>query len=245
MCLAPGLCNDSDIMPLFPPTPDGTLSFGDWVNYCFDRESDSWHYGCMDDYPNAEGFPTSTDWYCPDPATLCAYLTRLFTRPGILLHRFSGDQLNWGFWFIFGTGYMQVRLDRSLPEAGRVALVESILPLYDKLFLTLCGDSITDETKPHPAASACFMMWDMDCLWPPEEPEFAAIREAQFRVLEEALRIPSNAVRESALHGLGDTHYLSDPARVAAIIDRFLGNNLWISERLRNYALAARVGRIP
>jgi hypothetical protein len=233
-------------MPQHPPTPDGMLSFGDWVNYCFDRENDSWHWHLMDDHLDAEGLPTSGNWYRPDAVTVCAYLTRLFTRPGILIHRFSGDQLNWGFWFILGvsSSYLQVRLEPAVPERDRVVLVESLLSLYREFFAPLCGDSTSDDDEGHAVGMACYMMWDMDCLWPPRQPEFAAIKEAQYRVLEQALHIPSNAVRESALHGLGDTHYLADPVRVASIIDRFLGENPRIPNRLREYAMAARQGRV-
>jgi hypothetical protein len=222
------------------------LTFGEWVNYCFDRQNDTWHWTMMEDVPDAEGFPTPGNWYAPDPKTLCEYLTRLFRRPGILIHRFSGDQLNWGFWFILGIGssYMQVRLDRTVPESDRVALVEAILTLYRELFAPLCDDSTSDDDERHPVGMACYMMWDMDCLWPPDGPEFAAIKDAQYRVLAEALRIKSGAVRESALHGLGDTHYLTDPERVRSIIDAFLEENPRIPDRLREYALAARVGRV-
>ena len=84
-------------MRAYPPTADGKLTFGEWVNYCFDRPSDTWHWTMLGDVLDADGSATPSDWYRPDAGTLCDHLTRLFRRPGILLHRFTGDQLNWVF----------------------------------------------------------------------------------------------------------------------------------------------------
>lgn len=233
-------------MPEFRPTSDGTLTYEQWLDYCFDRGSDGWTSEQFEDIRDEYGVPVWKDWYRPSAARLCADLTRLFRGARALVGRYTPEQLDRGFWYVLGigSGYLGVRLDTTVSEAARIELVESIFDLYEQLFAPLCGDAIEEGEPSHPVSSACFMMWDMDCLWPPREPEFASIKEAQYRVLERSLSIGSDAVRQSALHGLGDTHYLADPERVRCIIDRFLAAHTELRPELLQYALDAREGHV-
>jgi hypothetical protein len=228
------------------PTSDGRLTYEQWVAYCFDRDQRDWYWAQFADAQDEYGNPLDRDWYRPAPDVLCEYLTTFFRDPSGIADRYSRDQIAWATWFIFGIGsaWMWVRLDRSVPEAARVALVGSIYDAYERLYAPLCAGLEGVDAKEDPLAIACFMIWDMDCLWPPDEQGFAAIKDAQYRVLERSLEIPSNVVRKSALHGLGDTHYLTDPGRVAAIIDRFLVANPVLPGSLFDYAIDARAGNV-
>jgi hypothetical protein len=63
-------------------------------------------------------------------------------------------------------------------------------------------------------------------------------------VMARTLRLESEACREGVLHGLGHWHG-TYPERTEAIIDAWLSEQPRISQELREYAMAARIGHIP
>jgi hypothetical protein len=66
--------------------------------------------------------------------------------------------------------------------------------------------------------------------------------DAEFlEVMRQALALPHDACRESALHGLGHWHR-AYPSQTTGIIDEFLARNGDVRDELRSYALAARCG---
>jgi len=232
-------------LPDILPTPDGKLTYEQWVRYIFDRDSAQWYWEKFLDLGNEWGEPLEKHWYRRDSTVLCEYLTRLFREPDAVSVKYSRDQIASATWFIFGSSaWMTVRLEPSVPESARVELVDSIHHVYRRLYAPLCAGLERVEINKDPLAIACYMIWDMDCLWPPKEPELAGIKEAQYRVLEQSLTIRSDVVRRSALHGLGDTHYRADPERVAAIIDRFLIANAELPGFIFDYAIDARTGNV-
>jgi hypothetical protein len=88
------------------------------------------------------------------------------------------------------------------------------------------------------------MFWDIVPVHgQPSEPEFADLDHSLLAVMTEILSLPSDASRESALHGLG--HWQSAyPAEVEQIINSFLAANPTIRPELRLYAEQARSGNV-
>lgn len=100
---------------------------------------------------------------------------------------------------------------------------------------------ILDEVGDSALDRVCYMWWD---IFP-----FAigmngltALDRALLDVMKQQLTIDHDAVRESALHGLG--HIVSPRESAVQIIDAFLDSHPRIRPELRQYALDARAGGI-
>jgi hypothetical protein len=84
----------------------------------------------------------SKEWYWNsevtfDPAKFCAYYTRLFREPEILLGRFSSVQLEEGFWgMISGTEWSLPHLlwETEIPFSQREECVRAMLDLFNRFF---------------------------------------------------------------------------------------------------------------
>jgi hypothetical protein len=237
-------------MPNHPPTPDGTLDFDSWVRYCFDRETRYWYFEDFADLRDEQDFPRSLDWYSPSSTILCDYATRLFRNAPYLLRSYNPNQLEWGFWYVFGAecGTFYTITDESVPLQTRLGLAESLVPLYRDFFAPLCGNALAHRDEPAPpVANACYMLWDHACLWYREGSESSEVELKQLDVLQRMLSIDSDAVREAALHGLGHA-VLMRPSLVEPIIDAFLLSPLVTRGTCRpelvEYAKQARSGNV-
>ncbi len=218
------------------------LSYDDWVRYCFDREvkKPEWYWQ-YDENGDA-------DWYCPTPSLLASYLCRLFKRSGDLLDQYSQEQVAQGLYFICssGSGYLQTAREGSVSKEDQINWIKSVSHLYTDLFSKACshyyGHLDQGPEKPKPLNSLCYMFWDLDCLegaamFPGEE----YLVEPIFEVLCCALKQPSPACIESALHGLGHLE-IYHPDRVHKLIGDFLGSHADATAELTAYAERALKG---
>jgi len=221
-----------------PPT------FEQWIENAFagvpwEREPLFWQI------ENPDG-TASNKYYCPLAPVLAEYLARLFGNPEPLIDRYSGDQLNKGFWFIAGieSSYFHTAREPNVPLDLQVRWVTAIGTLYEKLFAPLCTPHLghLNEGPAHPLNSAVYMFWDMDTLGPDDE-RAPHLTEPIFNILERALSLDSVACQESALHGLGENES-THPERVRQIIDAYLRNNPGLPDDLREYAEDAREGNV-
>jgi hypothetical protein len=83
----------------------------------------------------------------------------------------------------------------------------------------------------------------MPILGKPEEPGRGEVSVSCLELMRMTLDLDSDACRESALHGLGHWH-LHYPTQVEAIIERFLDRHPDLRSELKEYACAARAGRV-
>ena len=212
------------------------IQFDDWVAWVFDRPvpDPGWPLGGR------------TDWNVLTPSLSLEYLRRLFEESGELLRQFSDAQVNKGVFFCIDPGFSDYAfslLDRTLLWAPRLRCVRSILRLFE-FFAARCSPHLShlDELGANPLNSICYMFWDILPIYGhSDEPAFANLDHALLAVMTETLRLPCDACREGALHGLG--HWQSDyPNEVQQIIDRFLAENPMIRPELRRYAESARWG---
>jgi hypothetical protein len=193
------------------------LTFEEWILFTFDHsvEGPVWYHAFDDDL-----------WDGPAAVTI-AYLTQLFTEPDPALDGYSDEQIGQGLWYLVGFGagdYLRTLLDPTVPLADRLTCIAAIPTLFDKLIAPRVGDHLGHLDRGHtpPLAGAAYMWWDIAPLGgDPNDDELAAINEACLDAMERVLHLPSDACRESALHGLG--HWSdSYPKRCLAIIERFL-----------------------
>ena len=216
-----------------PPAPVPALDFAEWVQYLFDNP------------PDYRWFDRITAWDDLPSGVLVRYLTRLFMEAGTVLAPFSDVQINQTLWFLVGEGSdgAWVLFDEAVPWAERRACLEATIALFTDCFLTRCTPTLSHLDEPASALnSICYMWWDLFPTWgAPEDPRRAELDALVLSLLERILELPSDACRESALHGLG--HWMSHyPERVVGIVDAWLRRQPEIRPALRTYALAARCG---
>ncbi|MCX7426064.1 MAG: hypothetical protein NTW96_10650 [Planctomycetia bacterium] len=214
------------------------LDFEHWVLHVFDHPvtDPQWY------------FQIDQETWDGEPLTTVQYVTRLFESPERLLKDFSREQLEQGFWYLAGAGqpFMLALLDECVPWPVRERGLRSIQTLYEKFFAVACTDELGHlcKTASTPVNGACYMWWD---LFPshgnPEDPSRHEEDHAILKVMRSILDIPSEACRESALHGLGHWH-LHYPEIVRQIVDEFLETTPEMSPPLWEYALAARMGEV-
>ncbi|MEM6528845.1 MAG: hypothetical protein AAF653_11165 [Chloroflexota bacterium] len=109
---------------------------------------------------------------------------------------------------------------------------------------------MADNDSPenlNPLWYTCLMWWDINgfrWFFPNRMTDRRkALDPIALEVMSDTLRIPNEACRHGALHGLGHMHE-QYPERVTDIIDRFLAVHTDISTELRGYAVAARAGNV-
>lgn len=218
-------------------SPLTDLSFDAWVEHVFDHAvgGPQWYWG-----------PEADFWNGP-PAVTVEYLTRLFRDADTILEWYADAQIDQGFWYMFsGCTLFNDLLDGHVAEDARLACVESIFALYEKLFAPRCaaelGHSMRSGDRPHPLNTTCYMFWDLFPTWgSPDEAGMRAFDAACLDVMKRTLALDSVACRESALHGLG--HWCGQyPVDVESIVGEFLEQCPDLDPVLRDYALAARSG---
>jgi hypothetical protein len=216
------------------------LAFEHWVEWVFDHPV------------------TKPEWYEDEdvelwinsPVVTIDYLTRLFAKTTVHLHRYSDTQANQGLWFLassisfdglsslFGQGVLGSQRQRCISAMGL---------LFEHYFANRCTSHLShiDEPDANPLNATCYMWWDFIAHWA-DSPEGRIGSEMDSEILatmEQILKLNHDACRESALHGLGHWHHFC-PAEVATIIDRFLAPSTNLRPELHTYALNARTGHV-
>lgn len=219
------------------------MSYEVWVEQVFDHPVDQRNGGGWWD----DEAPDFSE-VLADPARTLAYLTRLFRDGAALKSRYTRGQIGQGFWFLMCgacSDFARVLFNESLPWEDRRAGVEATGDLFETLMVPLYGDHLeprSDETNDD-RWNSCFMWWDLWPIWPGNDTEeHRRLRETGLGVLERILSLPSEACRESALHGLGHWHSFA-AERTEPIVRAFLAKET-MSDPLRAYAEAAADGNV-
>lgn len=212
-----------------------TMSFDEWVARVFahDAIEPAWWWN------------ENTDWDILQPVLALDYLTRLFEKSGHLLRSYSDAQVNQGLSFLIGTesDHLRCLMDPNVSWSIRLRCIRSILRLFE-LFASRCSPHLSHLNEPgaNPLNSICYMFWDILPLHgQPDSPSFGELDRSLLTVMTEILRLPSDACRESGLHGLGHWQ-LNYPKVVDESIRSFLAENAAIRPELRRYAENARRG---
>lgn len=176
------------------------------------------------------------------PIAELAYLTRMFRDGCRVLDTYTDAQLSAGLWELIGaSGILAPLWNGSVPFEAVCACLSEIPTLFREVFAVRCerGMGHLDEPGLNPLNSICYMWWDIFPVaiggqdWPERD-------DVLLSVLAVQLAIPHDAVRESALHGLG--HTTGRRKGVEDIIDAFLESTPDLRPELRQYALNARAG---
>ena len=110
-------------------------SFDQFVEFLFSREVTN---------PNLDrDKPEPWYWHTEvifDPATISDFYIKLFREPEFLPQRFSNVQLDEAFWSIqvanLDCSVHRIIFDTDLPLAARTPCIDSMFPLFTKLFAT-------------------------------------------------------------------------------------------------------------
>lgn len=213
-------------------------SCSEWIAHVFDHavSDPAWHWG--EDAPAWEGSAADT--------AVCVAET--FERAGELLARFTDAQLNQGFWYLASAScsdFMFCLTHESVPEALRLRALRSFVPLFEQVMARRCSAHLShlDEQPANPLNSVCYMWWDiLPVHGEPDRPERAAFDAEVLQVLGRLLKIPHDACRESALHGLGEWQIYD--ASAADLVEAFLEETSGLRPELVAYALRARDGMV-
>ncbi|KJS26894.1 MAG: hypothetical protein VR75_05535 [Hyphomonadaceae bacterium BRH_c29] len=204
----------------------------------------------------------STDWYWGDaadeielalrpnePQSFKVIETALNQLPS-LMARYSAWQIATGFEFLFNnvlSSYPLLFQDERIEETRRVLAAENLFDLFNVFF----RDATTWTAPVHLQRTAasdrdqgyintvCYMFWD-NC--PLVDFGIPSLRTACIKVMERCLSVPSNAVIESALHGLG--HLAPKDPRAVDLSSGFAARGIG-HPALIAYAKAASAGRVP
>jgi hypothetical protein len=182
------------------------------------------------------------------PETIAEHIAETFERSGELLARFSDDQLEQGFWYLFYEGppdFMGTLLDEGVPLACRVRALRSFAPLFEQVMAQRCSSHLSqlDEDGASPLDVACNMWFD-EALdrFRPERLTQVQLETDLVGVLRAILAIPHDACRESALHGIG--HWVRHIPQLADLVDQLLAGVPGLRPELIAYAESARAGTV-
>lgn len=176
-----------------------------------------------------------------------------FERGGELLKQFSEEQLEQGFWYLVGESspgdFMGALTDTELPAQVRLRVLRSFVPLFEQVMALRCSPHLSQlaEGGVNPLNSACYMWWDLlrFNLWL-GQPEPGEFDDEIIATLQRLLKIPHDACRESALHGIG--HLCKErPTRreeLSGIVDEFLARTPELRPELRAYAERSKIGDV-
>jgi hypothetical protein len=211
-----------------------------WIAYVFD------HAVTEPEWYSSAG-ASDEEW--PDaPVVIVTHIAETFEHGRELLSRFSDEQLNQGFWFLFGNSkpdFMFALLDEKIPVAIRLRALRSFVPLFEQVMAARCSPHLSylDEQPANPLNSSCYMWFDelLD-RFSPQELERAQLDAELLVTLRRILDIPHDACRESALHGIG--HWVGRYPQLADTVDEFLSNACSLRPELITYAERARIRNI-
>jgi hypothetical protein len=211
-----------------------------WISHVFDHPvtEPAWYWS-EDEF--------SDEW--PDaPAIVVTHIAETFEQGRELLSRYSDEQLDQGFWYLFDDsrpGFMRTLLDEEIPVAARLRALLSFVPLFEQVMAPRCSPVLSHlhEQPTNPLNSACYMWFDevLDRFFP-ERLERSQLEKELFLVLRPLLAVPHDACRESALHGVG--HWVRQYPQLAHTVDEFLSNTHDLRPELIAYAERARVGNV-
>jgi hypothetical protein len=220
------------------------LPFEEWVAYVFDHpaEEENWWW-------SRPGLEAPVWWNdAANRARTLSHLTRLFSKPGILLPRFSRVQIDRGFNFLVSnacSNHIFALRDTELPWADRRACFDAMIPLYRDLFAPVYQNDLGHTQRgpgdPQRPNFSCYMWWDVIPLYGGiDHPDRDRMNDAVLNVFGDVLKLQSEACLESVLHGLGHwSLYIRD--RTEPLVRGFL-ERTDISPALRSYAERAAVG---
>jgi hypothetical protein len=202
------------------------FSFEEFVEFLFDRDVP----------PEAE---ERNPWYRHlnvnfNAFKICAYYDRLFRGPEFLANRFTDTQLEQGFWVIQGPNLdcsvPWILSNSEIPISNREGCIRSMVFLFKNLF----ADRSVDD--------AVYMWWDSLCYdWHcgnrkrSRGGEDERLQDVFFETLSIVLSSDSETCQRAALHGLGHLHHPG----TSALIERYIHEHPSLSEKWKNYALAA------
>jgi hypothetical protein len=108
----------------------------------------------------------ASDGEWPDaPAIIAKHIAETFEQGCELLSRYSDEQLNQGFWYLFGysrPGFMLTLLDEEIPVAVRLRALRSFVPLFEQVMTARCSPLLShlDEQLANPLNIPCYMWFD-------------------------------------------------------------------------------------
>jgi len=217
-----------------------------WIDHVFDHPvSDPPWYWAMD----AMAASTGAEEWPEAREKVVAHIAETFEHSGKLLSRFSDEQLNQGFWYLFYQGppdFMGTLLDEGVPLTRRLRALGSFAPLFEQVMAARCSSHLShlDEEGTNPLNGACYMWFDevLD-RFNPERLIQAQLGPDLIGTLRVILAIPHDACRESALHGIG--HWVCHHPQLADMADQLLSGAPGLRPELIAYAESARAGRVP
>lgn len=226
-----------------PPSPLPGLQV--WIDHVFDHpvSNPPWYW-------RADAMATSigTEEWPEAPETIVAHIAETFEHSGKLLSRFSDDQLNQGFWYLFYQGppdFMGTLLDERVPLGCRLRALRSFAPLFEQVMAQRCSSHLShlDEKGASSLNAACYMWFDVVLdRFDPERLIQAQLETDLIGILRVILAIPQDACRESAFHGIG--HWVHHYPQLADMADRFLSGVPGLRPELIAYAESARAGKV-
>ncbi len=216
-----------------------------WINHVFDHPvADPPWYWFADAPAN---FGAKKNWY-EAPEDLVVHIAETFEHAGRLLSRFSDEQLNQGFWYLFYHGepdFMGTLLDNRILLAIRLRSLRSFVPLFEQVMAARCSSHLSHlGEKDANALNSARYMWFDELLdrFNPQELKQAQLDAELIVTLRVILDIPHDACRESALHGVG--HWVRHYPQLADIVDQFLSSTPGLRPELVTYAESARSGYV-
>lgn len=215
-----------------------TVTVQQWVDYVFDHtvEDEQWFFDI--DAPYLE----------LDATTEATMYAETFERSQELLQPFTPAQLHQGMTFLTSNScsdHMFSLIDPTVDEAIRLRALRSFLPLFQNTMAKVCTEHLShlDEPGANPLNLSCYMWWDNLPFPGANRTKDAAFVAAALEVMRGKLAVPHDAVRESALHGLGHWH-LDYPREVTQMIREFLRSKRKLRPDLVDYAKAAAEGMV-
>lgn len=162
-------------------------TYEEWIDFVFDHPvnefASAWYQG--------------REWeYSCSADVVVQYLTRLFKNPNQLVHKFSMEQIEQGFWFIPSMqGFLRYILSKDVSFSQRKECIESIELLFKELFCT------HKQLK-----LSCYMWWDSVFSYCALDTknlsnEMNALDQVS-QTISNILKFECLSAKESALHGV-------------------------------------------
>jgi hypothetical protein len=174
---------------------------------------------------------------------------RVFRDSGRLRGRFGDERMAIGLQNLVSSNSSEeltLLQDAAVDERLRLEVIAAMKTVFKECFLPRCTPHLLhlDEKGYNPLNTTCYMWWEHVPLFgEPGVPERRRVDDAAIEVMKETLELPSAAVQEAALHGLG--HWAPEyRAEVERIIDGYLLRGDIPRPELIAYAKKARTGMI-
>jgi hypothetical protein len=199
---------------------------------------------------------TGTEWYWdidePEfPASPLEWVkiqTLLYTRSGVDLENYDDERVGMGLNYLMSNNMSNVPFSVIDPSVGLKDAMQ-LMEAFKSLWRDCIGPRLKHIHAPIGASrgNLCFVsyMWFDACpiFW--NVKEIPAWRDAEWSVLDDMLNNPCREVQISALHGIGhEKHYLPRDIEIDERIERFIRQIDPKDEELKQYALAAKAGRV-